>query len=86
VSKLAYWRGRRRLTMRELAVKSGVGVATISRLESGHIKSHLTTLDKLACALEIDLTELAELAKGAKLGSTQRGQLKQQKDWNERPD
>lgn len=70
MNKLAYWRAKRRLTIRDLARKSGVGIATISRLESGRIKSHLVTLDKLACALEI---ELAELAEGTKLGQTLAG-------------
>jgi transcriptional regulator with XRE-family HTH domain len=62
MNKLAYWRAKRELSVRQLAVKSGVTPATISRLETGRIKSHLLTLGRLANALNIDLTELRDLA------------------------
>jgi transcriptional regulator with XRE-family HTH domain len=62
MNKLAYWRAKRGLTVRELESISGVSASTISKIEKGHRPAHLSTLGKLAAKLEIDVTELAELA------------------------
>lgn len=66
MNKLAYWRSTRGLTVRELAEKSKVSPTTINNIEQGYLKSHSSTIGKLANALEIDLTELAELIAGPK--------------------
>lgn len=50
--RLREWRQRRLLTQDELAKKSGVGTATIARIEAGQ-GARLSTLRKLADALEI---------------------------------
>lgn len=62
MNKLAVLRARSGLTLRALGEKAGVSQTTISRLETGKIKSSLITLGKLAKALEVDVTELADLA------------------------
>jgi transcriptional regulator with XRE-family HTH domain len=70
MNKLAYWRAKRFMTVRGLADKTqvlfgkgnGVNAASISRIENGHNRPFMSTLGKLAAALEIDLAELVELA------------------------
>lgn len=57
--KLKDARRRAVLTQEGLADKSGVGVATIIRIERGQIEEpRVSTLRKLAEALEIDAREL----------------------------
>jgi transcriptional regulator with XRE-family HTH domain len=47
------------LTQEELAEESGVGVATVRRIEGGDIlEPRFSTLRKLADALEVDRREL----------------------------
>jgi transcriptional regulator with XRE-family HTH domain len=66
LNRLSYWRATRKMTVRDLADKSKVSPTTINRLERDHIKSSVLTLGKLAEALEVDVTELAELAENPK--------------------
>jgi transcriptional regulator with XRE-family HTH domain len=66
LNRLSYWRAKRELTVRELAEKTKLSPTTINRLENGHIKSTVVTLGRLANALDIDVTELAELAENPK--------------------
>jgi transcriptional regulator with XRE-family HTH domain len=66
LNRLSYWRAKRELTVRELAEKTKLSPTTINRLENGHIKSTVVTLGRLANALDIDVTELAELAEHPK--------------------
>lgn len=57
--KLREARRRAVLTQEELAEKSGVGVATIIRIERGQIEEpRVSTLRKLAGPLELDPREL----------------------------
>jgi transcriptional regulator with XRE-family HTH domain len=57
--KLKDARRRAVLTQEQLAEKSGVGVATIIRLERGQVEEpRVSTLRKLAGALEVDAREL----------------------------
>jgi len=58
--KLKVWRTRKKMSIQELADKSGVDRATISRIEHGRSKPYGQTLGKLAEALEVDATELME--------------------------
>ncbi len=47
------------LTQEQLAERSGVGITTINRIETGTVKDpHFSTLRKLAAALEVDPAEL----------------------------
>lgn len=53
-------RARRYLSMRELATKAGVSLATIRDVESGRTVPRLGTARKLAQALEMDPDEVDE--------------------------
>lgn len=55
--RLKEWRQRRLLTQEVLAEKSGVGVATIARIEAGQ-GARLSTLKKLAETLEVTPDQL----------------------------
>ena len=54
---LKEWRRRRLLTQEELARRSGVGVATIARIEAGQ-GARLSTLRKLADTLNVTPEQL----------------------------
>ncbi len=49
---------RRALTQDELANKADVGTNTVARLERNETEPHMSTLRKLARALDIDPAEL----------------------------
>lgn len=51
-------RRERLLTQEELSDKSGVGVASIIRIERGQVEPRFSTIRKLAKALEVDPPEL----------------------------
>jgi transcriptional regulator with XRE-family HTH domain len=51
-------RVRRALTQEELADKADVGTNTVARLERNETEPHMSTLRKLAKALDIDPAEL----------------------------
>lgn len=51
-------RNSRKITQRALALKSGVSNATISRIESGIVVPDVSTLEKLATALNLDMNYL----------------------------
>ena len=51
-------RVRRALTQEELADKANVGTNTVARLERNDTEPHLSTLRKLASALNVDPSEL----------------------------
>jgi len=59
MNKIKKLRSERGMTLDQFAAKTGVGIATIARLENGG-KAYASTLGKIAGALEIDLTELME--------------------------
>jgi len=46
------------LTQQELADKSGIGIVTVSRLESGLQQPRLKTVRRLAAALGVDPADL----------------------------
>ncbi len=56
--RLRKQRTRRALTQAELAERSGVTTATVARIERDEIEPRMTTLRKLAHALEVDPAEL----------------------------
>ena len=56
--KLHEIRNKKGWTLQELAKKSGVGIATLSRLESGVHKGTLKTHQKICEALGIELVDL----------------------------
>ena len=58
--KLKEVRAQRYLSMRDLAQKAGVGLATIREIEGGRAIPQLRTARKLAGALEIDPDEVDE--------------------------
>ena len=55
---LREWRLRKVMTQEELAERSGVAEATISRLESGLQDARISTVRKLAAALQVEPQEL----------------------------
>ena len=52
------WRQRRGLSQWDLADKSGVGYATIARIEVGMVDPRLPALKRLAEALSVDAVDL----------------------------
>ena len=58
VQRLKTLRRLRALSQEELAEESGVGRATISRIERGETGAHGRTLRKLAVALSVGVEEL----------------------------
>jgi transcriptional regulator with XRE-family HTH domain len=57
-TRLRAWRRRRGESLRILARKSGVHYTTIIRIEQGKVSPSLDTLEKLAKALNITVTDL----------------------------
>jgi len=60
--RLKQLRIERALRQEDLAERAGVGKNTINRIEKNHTEPHMTTLRKLAEALDVDP---AELVRGA---------------------
>ncbi len=58
--RLKRQRTLRALTQAELAERASVTTATVARIERDEIESRMTTLRKLAQALEVDPAELVE--------------------------
>lgn len=58
VLKLKRWREKRGLSLRTLAEISGVHYVSLVRIEGGELDPRLSTLLKLAKALEVQLAEL----------------------------
>jgi transcriptional regulator with XRE-family HTH domain len=56
--RLRDWRLRRALAQRDLARLSGVGTATIARLERGYQRAQPNTARRLAEALRVDVDAL----------------------------
>ncbi len=51
-------REARALRQEDLAEKAGVGKNTVNRIEKNRTEPHMTTIRKLATALEVDPAEL----------------------------
>lgn len=60
--KILLWdiRTRKKITLSKLAEKSGVSKSTIQRIESGETSPTITTLEKLAIALNVRISDLYE--------------------------
>jgi len=58
VLKLRVIREQRRLSLRVLSRKAGVGLATLVRVEAGKFDPRLSTLRKLAKALRVTVCQL----------------------------
>jgi transcriptional regulator with XRE-family HTH domain len=56
--RLRNLRVRRALTQEELANKADVGTNTVARLERNETEPHMSTLRKLAKALDVDPSEI----------------------------
>jgi XRE family transcriptional regulator, regulator of sulfur utilization len=56
--ELRAWREKRGKTLRALAKEAGVGLATLVRLEAGAFDPRLSTLRKLAKALNVSVCAL----------------------------
>jgi transcriptional regulator with XRE-family HTH domain len=58
--RLRRLRERRALRQEDLAEIAGVGKNTVNRIEKNRTEPHMTTVRKLADALEVDPAELVE--------------------------
>jgi len=56
--RLRQLREERALRQDELAERAGIGKNTVNRLEKNHTEPHMTTIRKLARALQVDPAEL----------------------------
>ena len=56
--RLKILRIRRALTQQELAEKAGISKTALNRIELSKAEPHMSTLRKLANALDVDPTEL----------------------------
>jgi len=61
VDRLKMLRRLQAMSQEELAEESGVGRATISRIERGETGAHGRTLRRLAAALGVDVAELVRI-------------------------
>ena len=64
MKRLKMLRRLRALSQEELAEASGVGRATISRIERGETGAHGRTLRRLAAALSVGVEELVRVEAG----------------------
>lgn len=64
-NKVRSRRLRRNIKQIELAVKSGVGIATLARLESWPIRVRIETARKIATALECSVADVFPYHRGA---------------------
>ena len=62
--RLAEWRLRRALALRDLAASAGIGLTTINRIERGHQAARPSTARKLAEALGVEPAALMEPSGG----------------------
>jgi transcriptional regulator with XRE-family HTH domain len=58
--RLRRLREQRALRQEDLAALAGIGKNTVNRLEKNHTEPHMTTIRKLADALEVDPRELLD--------------------------
>ena len=56
--RLRQLREERALRQEDLAALAGIGKNTVNRIEKNHTEPHMTTVRKLARALEVDPAEL----------------------------
>jgi DNA-binding Xre family transcriptional regulator len=52
------WREHRGHSLRQLAERAGIGIGYLSQIENGGRKGTVTTLKKIAAALDVDLDDL----------------------------
>ena len=64
MQRLKELRQLRALSQQELAEASGIGRATLSRIERGETGAHGRTLRRLAEALRVDVAELVRTEEG----------------------
>ena len=80
VLRLRAIRERKGVSLRALKRVSGVAVATLARLEAGQGDPQLSTLKKLAKALNVSVAQLigeAPFKKGGRYGAHKKGQVSQ---------
>lgn len=59
--RVRHWRHARLLTQQELADKAGLGLWTISAMETGQVNPRFRTIKAVAAALCIEPEELIEI-------------------------
>jgi transcriptional regulator with XRE-family HTH domain len=73
---MKHWRAVRGISQRDLADKSGVGYASIARIETGRQDPTVSMLVRLAAALEIDVVDFFTGAKRQKRPARKRARGK----------
>ena len=56
--RIKEWRERRKLTQEQLAEKTGLSRGFLARLETARHDPKLSTLEKIAAALKVDIAKL----------------------------
>jgi transcriptional regulator with XRE-family HTH domain len=56
--RIKEWRARRKLTQEQLAEKTGLSRGFLARLETARHDPKLSTLEKIAAALKVDIAKL----------------------------
>ena len=56
--RIKEWRERRKLTQEQLAAKAGISRGFLARLETARHDPKLSTLEKIAKALKVDIAKL----------------------------
>lgn len=59
-NNIKYYREIRKMSQEELAYRANMGAAHLGNIERGHNNPTLTTLYKIARALEVDMEQLLE--------------------------
>lgn len=67
--RIRQFRERKGVSLRELARRTGLGVATLSRIESGKANPRLSTLVQLADVLGVSIQHLFEKQSKGKGGN-----------------
>lgn len=61
--KIKFERQKRGFSQEELALKSGLSRNAIWKIESGRVSPTITSLEKIAIALDMDFSELTDVSK-----------------------
>ena len=61
--KIKLERTKRDLSQQELALRAGIDKNTVWKIETSQVSPTVNTLEKIACALEIDFVTLTDVSK-----------------------
>ena len=61
--KIKLERTKRDLSQQELALRAGIDKNTVWKIETSQVSPTVNTLEKIACAVEIDFATLTDVSK-----------------------